>query len=226
MLINPFVIGDWDYVLKVWSSWQSLNVGILAFISSLIAFSISKYNSEKKRSREFVAAKAFLPEALSELCRYFKESAVLYVEAYIRASDKEDSCKTSLNIALPNLPADYRDVFSKCISTAKPDVGEHLAYILSRLQVHNARLKISHIEFKPESSMVKIPSGIMANIYHLGELQALVNKTYTFARSTGVIDFSSVTLSEFINAYRCLDIEIEEINELYEFTKRACESGN
>jgi hypothetical protein len=62
MLINPFVIGDWNYVLKVWNAWQSLNVGILAFISSLIAFSISKYNSEKKEVESLLLRKHFSPK--------------------------------------------------------------------------------------------------------------------------------------------------------------------
>ena len=226
MFLNPFINGDWNSVLKVWSAWQAFNVGILAFISSLIAFYISRYNAEQQRKREFVAAKAFLPEALSELCRYFKGSAVLYVEAYKRSIDESDDCRTNLINDLPNLPKEYKSVFSKCISTAKPDVGEHLAYILSRLQVHHARLSSEHLEFNPKSAMSKIPSNIMANIYCLGELQALVNKTYLFARGTGEINFSSLTKDELFTAYFNLDIEIEDIKGLDAFTVKSCEKNN
>ena len=223
MFINPFFHGGWNSALKVWSTWQSLNVGFLAFASSIIAFSIARYNAEKQRKREFVAAKAFLSEALSELSAYFKQSATLYTEAYKRASNNQDRCKTPLESTLPILPRDYREVFKSCIHSATPDVGEHLARILSLLQVHIARLTSEYEEFNPESNMVKIPSNIMSNIYCLGKLQALVNKTFSFARGEEILDFSPLSRDELVTAFRNIDIEIEQIEDLFEFTTRACE---
>jgi uncharacterized membrane-anchored protein YhcB (DUF1043 family) len=176
MFINPFIDGGWNTALKVWSAWQSLNVGFLALASSFVAFYIAHYSAEKKRVREFVAAKAFLPEALSELTSYFEQSAILYAEAYRRASDNSDRCKTQLNSVLPTLPTDYKNVFSHCIHSATPVVGEHLANILSKLQVHHARLNSEYKEFNPDSNMIKIPVNIMSNIFCLGQLQALVIK--------------------------------------------------
>jgi hypothetical protein len=222
MFINPFIDGGWSTALKVWSAWQSLNVGFLALASSFVAFYIAHYNAEKQRVREFVAAKAFLPEALSELTSYFKQSAILYAEAYRRASDNSDRCKTQLNSVLPTLPRDYKSVFSHCIHSATPEVGEHLANILSQLQVHHARLNSEYEEFNPDNNMLKIPSSIMSNIFCLGKLQVLVNKTFSFARGTEEIDFSPLTRDEFVTAYRNLGVEIEEIEDLLEFTGRAC----
>jgi hypothetical protein len=223
MFINPFFHGGWNAALKVWSSWQSLNVGFLAFASSIIAFSIARHNAEKQRKREFVAAKAFLSEALSELSVYFKQSATLYTEAYKRASHKQDRCNSPLTSVLPELPKDYRAVFSSCIHSATPDVGEHLAKILSLLQIHIARLTSEYEEFNPDSNMVKVPSNIMSNIYHLGKLQALVNKTFSFARGEENLDCSPLIRDDLVTAFRNLDIEIEQIEDLFEFTTRACE---
>jgi hypothetical protein len=220
MFIHPFFHGGWNGALKVWSSWQSLNVGFLAFASSIIAFSIAGYNAEKQREREFVAAKAFLSEALSELSAYFKQSATLYTEAYKRASSEQDECKTPLNSFLPILPRDYRAVFRSCIHSATPDVGEHLAIILSLLQVHIARLTSEYEEFNPESNKQKIPSSIMSNIYCLGELQALVNKTFSFARGEEDLDFTPLTRDELVTAFMNIDIRIEQIKGLLEFTNR------
>jgi hypothetical protein len=45
MFIEPFFHGGWNGALRVWSSWQSLNVGFLALASSMIAFSIARYNA-------------------------------------------------------------------------------------------------------------------------------------------------------------------------------------
>ena len=73
MVIFPLFEGNfsWKYLQSVWHSWQGLNVGILAFVSSVIALNISRYNANKQRERNFIAARAFLPEAFSELTKYF-----------------------------------------------------------------------------------------------------------------------------------------------------------
>lgn len=47
MCIKPWFYGDWGYVQGVWHDWQSLNTGMLAFISSITAFNISKYGAEQ-----------------------------------------------------------------------------------------------------------------------------------------------------------------------------------
>jgi hypothetical protein len=223
MFISPLFHGGLNGLLKVLSSWQSLNAGFLAFASSIIAFSIARYNAEKQREREFVAAKAFLSEALSELSAYFEQSATLYTEAYQRASNEQDSCKTRLKSTLPILPKGYREVFRNCIHSATPDVGEHLARILSLLQIHVARLTSEHDEFNPESHMAKIPSSIMCNIHCLGELQALVNKTFSFARCEKDLDCSPLTPDEFVTAFSNIGIETDEIEDLLEFTTQVCE---
>ena len=66
MLLYPWIDGNfyWSHVQDIWDRWQSLNVGVLAFISSIIAFNISRFNANKQREREFTAAKAFLPMTL------------------------------------------------------------------------------------------------------------------------------------------------------------------
>lgn len=70
MLFHPWFNGGWKYAHAVWLEWQSLNVGILAFSASVIAFNISRYQATQQRRRELVAARAFLPDSLSELTQY------------------------------------------------------------------------------------------------------------------------------------------------------------
>jgi hypothetical protein len=118
------------------------------------------------------------------------------------------------------LPRDYRAVFRSCIHSATPDVGEHLAIILSLLQVHIARLTSEYEEFNPESNKQKNPLNIISNIYCLGELQALVNKTFSFARGEEDLDFSPLTRDELVTDFMNIDIRIEQIKGLLEFTNR------
>lgn len=69
---------------------------------------------------------------------------------------------------------------------------------------------------------------LIVYIYRLGELLAMVNRLFPFARSLDVLDSSKLTWDDFENAYRNLDLWIEEIhiddnNNLEAFTKRAVE---
>ncbi|MGI2856447.1 hypothetical protein ACRTDR_20035 [Shewanella algae] len=54
-------------------------------------------------------------------------------------------------------------------------------------------------------------------------MQALINRTFPFARGTKKLDTSALSRDEFVTAYRNIDIEIEMIVGLFEFTGRACE---
>ncbi|MUK71497.1 hypothetical protein GNP76_19150 [Aliivibrio fischeri] len=222
MFVAPFIDGKgrWDYVHDVWYSWQALNVGMLAFGSSVIAFNISRYNADKQREREFIAAKAFLPESLSELTNYFKKCTPMLVEAWNRAADKSDLCNTQLLNTLPPLPNSYRAIFSSCISTADKNVGEYLAYILTRLQIHHSRLKSLESDFSDDEGMVQIPTNILSYMYRLAELQALVNKLFGYARSTEEFNDKKITLEQLETGYNVLNIEVEDIDGLWDLTVR------
>ena len=137
MLVWPWIsgCGDWGYVQGVWDRWQSLNVGMLALVSSITAFNISRYNAAKQRQRDFLASKAFLPAALSELVSYFKASANIFKLGW------KSECGSSPNFDVPDLPHEYKTVFAECIRHAEPSVGDYLSRILVELQIHDAHLK-------------------------------------------------------------------------------------
>lgn len=222
MLVFPWLDGrgDWGYVQDVWDRWQSLNVAMLAFVSSITAFNISKFNANKQRERDFLASKAFLPAALSELISYFKDSASVFKEGW----ESKNESKPAFRI--PVLPQEYKEVFGHCIRYAEPDVGDYLSRILVWLQVHDAQLK-GYIEqagdkhyFHPDKL------NLITYFYRLGELQALVNKLFEFARNMGEFDSSPLEWEDFRNAYGNLDVWVEEIYidekmNLEAFTKQA-----
>lgn len=137
MFIIPFVLGgcDWPYVQNVWHRWQSLNASMLALVSSIIALNISLLKAENQRERNFLASKAFLPAALSELTAYFEESALLLKQGWASETGSKPGIK------LPPPPKEYKSVFADCIRHATPDVGDYLSQILVWLQVHDSRLE-------------------------------------------------------------------------------------
>lgn len=227
MLVYPWFVSPrgWKHVQLVWDHWQGLNVGMLAFLSSVIAFNISRYNAEQQRAREFLAAKAFLPQAFSELSEYFKASASVLARAWNRQGNE------NIDIDPPNLRNDYREIFEKCIRHATPEVGQYLVDILVWMQVHNARM----IEFfRRGDGIVRINSdrlNLLTYLYRLGQLQALINKNFDFARNIVPFDSKPLDWEDFRNAFGNLNIWLQEYviddhSNLEGFTKRAIERNN
>ncbi|EGS1997376.1 hypothetical protein C1S86_25825 [Vibrio parahaemolyticus] len=220
MLVYPFTVGDWAYVHSVWFTWQSLNTGVLAFVASIFALNAVRYSEEKKRQRNFIASKAFLPQALSELSSYCNACAPLVIEAWRRTQDRTDRCNTPLISKLPKLPDSYQQVFKECISEATPEVAEHLAYILVRLQIHHSRTESLVEEFLPESKITPVSISLMTQVFALAELQSLMSQLFDYARGTKGFDNSPLSASSFFSFYRLWNIEIEENEDLKGFTER------
>lgn len=223
MIIAPWIVagGNWDHVQSVWDRWQSLNMGVLAFISSVVALNISRFNENKQRERNFIAARAFLPEALSELTAYFKLSGLLLKEAWLRVDNKGNVDKLPLQKQKPILPAGYKETFSRCIGFAEPDVAEYLAYMLMRLQVHHSRMNELTTCFSEDSTMIMVSQNIISYLYCLAELQALTNRMFGFARGLEEFDSSDFTWENYKDAFGNLDIWVEDYDDLAGFTKRA-----
>lgn len=224
MFVYPWFALEWRWsaVEDVWDRWQSLNVGMLAIASSITAFSIGRYNAEKQRQREFTASKAFLPDALSNLASYLSSSAALLREGWEAAQDQ------AITTPIPAPPPEFKEVFKDCIRHSDREVGEYLARILKRLQVHAARLAEYVDQQADETWRNPDQYNLIVYIYRLGELQAMVNRLFPFARSKAELDPSGLTWEDFPNAYANLGFWVEEIriddtNNLETFTKRALE---
>lgn len=217
MLIAPLLTRDWTYIQEVWDRWQALNVGVLAFASSIIAFNISKYRENEQRERRFIAARAFLPHALSELTSYCESSSTLLREAWNVLVNTGES-RTPLKSRLPKLPESYKETFSRCISDASPDVADYMASILVKLQVHNSRLENLRRSFGVDGFTVWNERTIMIYLYGLGELHALISRLFDYARGEKDFDDSRLLWKDYYNTYCCLDIHTEGGDDLKEYT--------
>lgn len=216
MLLYPWSKGGWGYVQEVWHHWQSLNVGVLALLSSVIAFNISSYNTEKQRERNFVASKAFLPDALSELIDYFSKCSLLLKDYYNCIDNPSLELTGTQEITVPVLSDEYKNIFSNCISNADREVADKLASILRRLQIHRARFS----GLFEGSTFSYTKDSIISKIYCLADLHADVSNLFNFARSLNDFDGSEISQENIINSYHCLNITIEEYEGLWELTVR------
>lgn len=225
MFIAPlfFTCADWDCVQDTWDRWQSLNVGVLAFMSSVIALSISRLNARNQKERQFIAARAFLPHELSELCRYFQKSAVVLVALW----NQLDGQSTSVSPEdFPSPPESYKEVFSRCIEFSDPEVGDFLAVLLTKLQIFNSRMESSKSTLTSSSSIL-LKENVKTYLYGLAELQAMVNRLFNFARGIEPFNNEHFVWDDFKDAYGNLDTNLdlwfEDIEDLEGFTKRAIE---
>lgn len=228
MLIIPWFGSshDWEYVQRVWDRWQTVNAGVLAFISSVIAFNISKYNENKQKERRFIAARSFLPQDLSDLTSYCRESSTILREARERLKASRVGHSTPWESQFPELPESYREVFSKCIEDAEPDFGEYLAHILVRLQIHHSRLRSLVDSISDNGRTVITQETIKSYLFSLAQIQAFINRIFDFSRGFESFNGSNLDWEDYKTAYRNLDIEIDGIDDLEEFTRRAIARSN
>jgi hypothetical protein len=219
MFIYPWHTASWQHVQNTWDRWQTVNAGALAFLASLLAFNISKFNENRQRERDFIAAKAFLPSTLSGIMEYCSRSAVI-----LRGMWDQSHVK-GVAPQLPSLPTDYREVFSNCIRHADPDVGSYLSNILVRLQVHEARLRDAIDDISDEGDHVLDRHSLLAYLLRLAELYVLAGNLFGFARGEELFRTKTLTWEEFRSAYSILKLEIDDFfiddsMNLMAFTKR------
>lgn len=211
MVAYPFWNYDWKHVQNVWDRWQGFNVGMIAFLSSVVAFNISKYNSEQQRIREFESVRPFLPQSLSKLIDYL-ELCSEYLKTK-RSSDDLDP--TGKYISPPTLPDGYKNVFENCIRHATADVGNYLALILNKLQVLDSRLN-------PNDRLIHIaPTNNMIYTYNVAEIYFLVNRSFAIGRGEKDFELKEPSFEDFKSTYSMLRVNFSDDNlELLNKTKR------
>lgn len=223
MIIYPYLKGGWDYLHAVWHTWQTLNVGVLAFLSSLVAFNISKYNAENQRERELVAATSFLPQALSDMCSHFTACAQILSKAWDRPRRSGIVIPVTTTVeAFPEINDSVKSVFSECIRHGSPVIGTHLAEILKKLQISDSRISGLHEKMTSTTNHVS-RAEVQTLLFYLAELQSLVNATFPFARSEEEFNAPSLDLDEFVTGYLNLSLRSDIVDGMREYTKQRLE---
>jgi len=201
MFIYPWHNGGWawKHVHSVWAYWQTLNVGILAFSASVAALSLAVVEARERRLRELAASRALLPDSLSELSQYLKLSSEFWKEAYRAIGDRY--IDRPQRPSPPRLPEGYKLAFTRCIEVADPIDANTLTYIVVRLQINQARMR--GVSDDIEGGTIMIAGTMISYLYCLGEIMALVNATYGYARSEEDHIPAALEWSDYRNWY-CL----------------------
>ncbi|MDQ7990172.1 MAG: hypothetical protein REI09_11120 [Candidatus Dactylopiibacterium sp.] len=229
MYIHPFTHGGWENAQEVWFDWQSLNSGMVTLLGGLIALWASHSYQEKQhniaaehRQREFIAAKSFLPEALSELTEYLEKCAEILYEPIMRHQHFGPIRIPGPRRDPPTQPVRYRDAFSRCISLSDSDLSKHLSNILILLQISDARIKAQAC--RDGTTNIDLT---LDNTARLVELQALVSYAFDHARGEEEFQIKPLEFKHYHNAYSQLGFHTaggswleEKIRDIIETSKR------
>lgn len=182
MIIKPWFDGNgqWSYVQGVWAHWQTFNAAMIAFSASLVAVYAAKYHEDQKRQSQLLAARAMLPQALSDLTQNTKELAQFYKETYdfwragpASTGNKPEPPKQNIDSAVV--------IFSNCMQHADIEVVEAMAKVLSMNQYISARAQSEYTE----QALVRKSMWDMNMEYQLcelGEMQARINRMFDYGR--------------------------------------------
>lgn len=229
MIIHPFAFHNFDHMINVWKDWQSFNVGILAFATSLILLNIALLQEKTRLERELNAVRAFLPQSLDELSDYLEESADLYktyLMVLVKAKKNGQMVQDLLieDFKLPVITNGYRATFRDCMLHANADVVKYLTYILTSIQIHSARMKGVHETLIGKQMTIYTNDSVIDLIVRLGELKVLVNNLFDYARGEDSFHLKDMNINSFVTAYRTLKFH-QHIDQIEKVTRRRLENA-
>jgi hypothetical protein len=179
MVIDPLLLGGWDRLHKVWFDWQTFNSAMIALGAALLGL----YSVKKQLDRQFNAARALLPDALSTISCYLDNIISVLNEA-LRKLSTEEANKQHLDIKEPTLENEYKNVFSVCISHGPIVLQDILTEISVEIQITRARLQSLYSkEFTPESTSIKFDDDILSEIVRTLKIKKLIENTFPYARN-------------------------------------------
>lgn len=180
MIVYPLYVGGWGNLQSTLYTWQSLNVGILAFSSTVILFYVSTISSRDKELQNLKACRAMLVLALSNLSEFLEQS----VDLLLKMNQHGDGRYYIGNMELkdfkdfPILESYNLDLIKECIKFAKKDDAAHLASLLTFFQIFKARYKFFFSTVSFHDYDYKI-----TKVYRdAGELKAVIDATFGYAR--------------------------------------------
>tara|TARA_R110001583_G_scaffold10328_1_gene47623 strand:- start:104 stop:907 length:804 start_codon:yes stop_codon:yes gene_type:complete len=207
MFLVPWCAGGyrWDSLQSVLREWQTFNSAMIALGASIIGLYAARRHAAKQeelandqRHREFVAARAFLTESLSDLHFYNERLEVQYRLVY-DALDEDDPLKRTTALSqfvLPQIPSSYKETFRACIRFAEPDFAEYLTEILNDFQIINSRARALCQDVLSAKPIVK-QENIVAELCDIVHVQALCNRLYDFGRNKSAsVNLSVITSVE------------------------------
>lgn len=222
MFVHPFLESgfNWRYVQGVWRDWQSLNMGFLAFISSYTIFMVSKQSNTLKHQKEQLAARALLPQALSELLSYFVDCAHMVDIAWQHMSYDKGSSRIGFTNRCPIVPEKVWEIFKLCMQVSDPKIGNYLAEILVDIQVNHSRMKELYSQLSDKNGIRLNKTDLIVYAYALGKLYVMVDNTFNYSRGESDSISDEFDMGIYRLAYRKYKFKYLNQSSLCQFTEK------
>lgn len=205
MVVQPYITGGFINLITTFRDWQTFNAGMIALLASIIAAYIainldmsarqreavrtreSRNNErlkvkeqlrvlEEQRQRELVAARVFLPAALSVIHTYIERVSYELLTLYRAKKFNQNGQKQIIKIINEfEKTINYQQAFKECIRLSDPDISSDLAYILIHLQVFTARLHLKN----DDSSIINIREQLVDSL----RFQLKIEGLFDFSRT-------------------------------------------
>ncbi|MFH7524036.1 hypothetical protein AB2J22_02115 [Aeromonas sp. A5] len=199
----------------MWFDWQTLNTGILALISSLIALYSVKYRQLHLEEKEVQVAKVLLPDALVELNDYTKKAGRVLVHALEIKNSDQYRDNTGLGMELPSRPTSHMDVISTIIRNSNDEFTKSFSIFIKKMQIFNSRLCSLEESFRPSSSCITLNVNIFDNMILLAEIHSLIDLFFEYARDENLAKISPLIKRDSItNSFLALDIDLDNLPDL------------
>ena len=247
-----WVLGYWQTLN---AAMIALFSSFIAFIMMLFKLNVERENLEKERERNFTASRAFLPNVFYDLTVYCEKCAKLQMDAFRKTQKVErlenemeklkkldhneekfkaiqvvekmldEARAAKLDYGFVNLPDSYTEVFRRCIKYANQEVSLYFSELITKLQIHNARINDLVSNFHENSGVIYLTTNLLDNLFYLGNIKVLIDRQYKFARGMSDFDNSPIIWDEYKNAYSVMNIWIEDVvdkkgGSLEEYTKK------
>lgn len=233
-----WVLGYWQTFN---AAMIALFSSFIAFIMMLFKLNVERENLEKERERNFTASRAFLPNVFYDLTVYCEKCAKLQMDAFRKTQKVErlenemeelkkldhneekfnaiqvvekmldEARAAKLDYGFVNLPDSYTEVFRRCIKYANQEVSLYLSELITKLQIHNARINDLVSNFHQDSGEIYFTSSFLDDFLYLGTIRVLIDRQYNFARGMSDFDNSPIIWDEYRNAYSVMNIWIEVV---------------
>ncbi|MCZ4372319.1 hypothetical protein O4H50_10995 [Vibrio diazotrophicus] len=223
MLIKPWVDGHgrWAYVQGVWAYWQTLNAAMLAFLASLFAVYAARYHENQSRTRQLLAARAILPQALSDLTTHVSALASFYSNTY-RYWNRKEHITDNDAFTTPKPPEpisnDIANALSNCMMFVSSPKQLHLmANVLSMNQYITSR---AWNGFADESQLHEgelWTINTSHQLLELAEMYSYVSRLFDYGRDLeSELDITELKLREVENSMLNLGINEFEHKMVYQ----------
>jgi hypothetical protein len=213
-------------LLKVAYDWQNIMAGAFAIVAALIGgryiqrqINVSESQERARVLRQFTAARAVLPLALSSLSQYAQQSAMLLRGLHNRASGEAVPQEARQGIALPSLPDEAtKDLRSMVEAADQGNVGLAIAALLSDVQVQASRLAGLRNERHDHVVVLAFLEEIIVNT---AQIYARASALFDFARRrVDEVGIGELRAEELHSALRNLGFHDGRFDRIYETVSR------